>query len=186
MEYIEYNNINISRLALDLSEVIDSDILDEILKLATKAGINLYYTSNDTNDLLCEKLAKLSIDNLWDEILDKNIISLNYAIWDNSLQCKLHNLKEQKGLIIANDIENKNELFRLDEYTEKLFRKLRPWESTISWAVRWALAIDGIDIVMCKIGDIRYLKDLIHIFGTSQPLDNSEWNYLVEVGSNLS
>ena len=77
-------------------------------------------------------------------------------------------------------------LARLDDYNEKLLKKLRPWDSTASWAFRWLDGIEDVKVVLSGMSNMKQLEDNLRTYNSDYPLVSSERNMLVDIADKLA
>lgn len=125
--------------------------------------------------------------NKYNDKLDFCQIQLNYV--DYHLQeadKKLQILGKYNMPIIVMEPLRGGKLSRLDDYSEKLLKKLRPWDSTSSWAFRWLMEINNIKVILSGMSNMKQLEDNLRTFNYNNPLDSSERNLLVDIADKMS
>ena len=109
-------------------------------------------------------------------------IQLNYLDWTlqnagekvallNQYNIPIWVMEPVRGGMLAN-LENK--------YVEKLLA-LRPDEKPVAWAFRFLQSIPNVSMVLSGMSDMEQIADNIKTFEESRPLNEEEWDAIMEV-----
>lgn len=115
-------------------------------------------------------------------------IQLNYLDWDfQDAKKKVELLNEYNVPIWIMEPLRGGKLASLPkkEYEEKL-KSLRPDADIPSWGFRFLQSIKGVTMTLSGMSNMEQLKDNIKTFSTNEPLNEEEFNALLEISNDIT
>ena len=77
-------------------------------------------------------------------------------------------------------------LATLETKYEKTLQALRPHATIPSWAFRFLQSIDSVTVVLSGMSNFQQLNDNIDTFSDNQPLNQQEWDTLLEISKEMT
>lgn len=113
-------------------------------------------------------------------------IELNYLDWKlQDAKAKVELLHEYNLPIWVMEPIRGGKLASLSkENTEKL-AALRPEEGIPAWGFRFLQSIPGVTMVLSGMSNMEQLRDNIHTYCEEKPLNETEWNAVMEVADSM-
>ena len=113
-------------------------------------------------------------------------IQLNYVDWTLQDAAGKIELLEKRGLpVMVMEPLRGGKLADLGEENNAKLKAVRPQESVASWAFRWLMNIPAVATVLSGMSSMDQMRDNIRTFSDGEPLDDKEWNMMLEVAQSL-
>ena len=104
-------------------------------------------------------------------------IALNYFDWDARLiqarKC-YETIRKYGKLVIVMEPVKGGMLAKVPAEAERRMRELRPEDSAVSWALRFAAGLDGVLAVLSGMSNTAQMEDNVSTFQRFQPLTEAE------------
>ena len=98
-------------------------------------------------------------------------IQLNYYDWEyGNQQALYHKLREKRIPIMVMEPVHGGLLARTDTVWAQMLLKTRPCRTVASWAMRWLLDLEGVQVVLSGMGNWDMLWDNLNTFHENKPL----------------
>lgn len=113
-------------------------------------------------------------------------IQLNYVDWTLQDAAGKIKLLEKRGLpVMVMEPLRGGKLADLGEENNAKLKAVRPQESVASWTFRWLMNIPAVATVLSGMSSMDQMRDNIRTFSDGEPLDDKEWNMMLEVAQSL-
>ena len=107
-------------------------------------------------------------------------IQLNYYDWYFGTAKEQYEILTQAGIpVIVMEPVHGGMLAKLNEETAQMLKAAAPERTLASWAMRWVLGLENVQVVLSGMSDLDQLQDNVNTFSESLPL-NGEEQALVE------
>lgn len=111
-------------------------------------------------------------------------IQLNYYDWEYGNQQALYRRLREKNIpIMVMEPVHGGLLAKTDTPWAQRLLKARPSRTVASWAMRWLLGLEGIQVVLSGMGNWDMLWDNLNTFHESKPLTDSDRTLLRETAA---
>lgn len=113
-------------------------------------------------------------------------IQLNYLDWSfQDAEAKVKLLKEYNIPVWVMEPVRGGKLAVLPENAAAKLKVLRPDESIPAWAFRFLQNIPEVVVTLSGMSNFDQLKENIQTFAEEKPLNDSEWNTLLEIADSM-
>ena len=113
-------------------------------------------------------------------------IQLNYLDWTLQDAKRKVELLGSRGIpVMVMEPVRGGKLTDLGEENNRKLKARRPEESIASWAFRWLMNIPEIATVLSGMSSLDQMKDNIRTFSEGTPLDEEEWNMMLDIAETL-
>jgi len=111
-------------------------------------------------------------------------LHINYFDWNNSItklkECYKIIRKFGKKIIVTEPIKD-GTLINLPDKVIELLKSANPKANLASWAIRFAAGLDGVEIVLSGMSDLRQVAENISFMSNFKPLNADEYRLLEKV-----
>lgn len=113
-------------------------------------------------------------------------IQLNYYDWEYGNQRRLYEiLTEAKIPVMVMEPVHGGILARLNEKANALLKEADPDASLASWAMRWVMSLDNVQVVLSGMGDLDQVADNAKTFSEARYVSDEEKALLKKAASFL-
>lgn len=113
-------------------------------------------------------------------------IQLNYLDWNlQNAKAKVELLKQYGIPVWVMEPVRGGRLVELPQEDVEALNALRPGATTPEWAFRFLQSIDGVTMVLSGMSNDTQLRENIATFSQNKPLDNKEWDALMEIADKM-
>lgn len=148
------------------SEILSCGCIEYFDQLKKEGKIHYLGFSFHGNE---ENMKKMLDAYAWDFVQ----IQLNYYDWEYGNQRRLYEMLAQAGIpVMVMEPAHGGLLARLNEKAGALLREAAPDASLASWAMRWVMSLDSVQVVLSGMSDLSQAADNAETF--------SEENYVSE------
>lgn len=113
-------------------------------------------------------------------------VQLNWLDWSfQNAKDKVELLEEWKIPIWVMEPLRGGKLATLPEFAVQKLASLRPQESVPAWSFRYLQSIPGVLVTLSGMSDFEQLRQNIQTFETDAPLQEEEWNALMEIADTM-
>ena len=102
-------------------------------------------------------------------------IQLNYYDWYFGTARQQYEILTQMGIpVMVMEPVHGGMLAKLNEKTAQMLKDAAPERTLASWAMRWVLGLDNVQVVLSGMSDLDQLQDNVNTFSESLPLNEKE------------
>ncbi len=102
-------------------------------------------------------------------------IQLNYYDWVFGTAKEQYEILAEAGIpVVVMEPAHGGMLARLNEKTAAKLKAMDPERSVASWAMRWAMGLEGVQVVLSGMSDMEQARDNIATFAEGKPLTAEE------------
>ncbi len=113
-------------------------------------------------------------------------IQLNWIDWNfQDAKRKVELLNEHNIPVWVMEPLRGGKLASLAKEDEAALKSLRPEEGIPAWAFRFLQTVPGVTMILSGMSSLDQLKDNVNTFKISAPLNETEWNTLMEIGDRM-
>lgn len=128
-----------------------------------------------------ENLKKMLAAGDWDFVQ----IQLNYYDWEYGNQKKLYEILAEKHIpVMVMEPVHGGLLSRLNEKAADLLKTAEPDASLASWAMRWVMSLDGVQVVLSGMNSLEQMRDNVKTFSDNKVM-NAKEKQLVKKAASL-
>ena len=114
-------------------------------------------------------------------------LQLNYVDWTfQDCKSRVELVTQRRIPLWVMEPLRGGRLARLTEEEATSLRTMRPEEPVPAWAFRFLQTIPGVTVTLSGMSDLTQLKANIETFRTEAPLEEAEWEALVELGRRMT
>ena len=167
-DYIDFYLLHAVMNEDSLKSYLDSGAVDYFLEQKAKGRIkNLGFSSHAPVDVL-EKMAS---HHQWDFAQ----IQLNYLDWDMQDAKGQYELLTAKGIpVVVMEPVRGGRLASLSPKAEALLKEAHPDWSIASWAFRWLLRLDNVQVILSGMSTMDQIIDNVATFNALCPLSDAD------------
>jgi uncharacterized protein len=118
----------------------------------------------------------------WKDCFEFVQIQLNYLDWVLQDAQKKYEVVQKHGIpVIAMEPVRGGRLAQLGEESTSILKKVRPEDSTASWAFRFLQGLPGVQVVLSGMTTLEQLKDNLKTFERPDPLTDQEMELIRQI-----
>lgn len=122
-----------------------------------------------------ENLLKVLAAYPWDFVQ----IQLNYYDWEYGNQRRLYEILAERAIpVMVMEPVHGGLLAKMNEASASLLKEADPEASLASWAMRWVMSLDNVQVVLSGMGDLEQMNDNAATFSENKNVTEKEKDLL--------
>ena len=160
-------------------DILNNGCIEYFAKMKEEGKISyLGFSYHGNEENLLKSLEKYD----WDFVQ----IQLNYYDWEYGNQRRLYEiLKERNIPVMVMEPVHGGLLSRLNDEARELLKKEDPDASPASFAMRWVMSLDGVQVVLSGMNEVEQVKDNVKTFSENREVTEEEKELLKKAASLL-